>query len=151
MPTWLGTWRLRRFLENGTRIPLLDKEVNDGRKYVHSTSCYLYFYVMKKAIFGGKAFLKKLSVTSKLDHLDGLPILFIDGVGGDDPMRFYTDKFKKHIEDRDYCYFGQLDCNHWIMTEEADKLSGILLEWIAAGETKQFAKIAGEKGLLMKK
>ena len=136
MPTWLGGWRMRRFMETWVsmskgsfQLPLFERENADKRCYMHSTSAYLYYYVMVKAIlFGGG---KELDVGSRLQQLDGLPILFVDGKKGEDPMRFYTDKFKKHMDERDYCQFVEYeDCGHWIMLEGQEKFNAVLLQFL---------------------
>ena len=136
-PKWFGTWYLRRYWENmiktdssmkGLPFPLFDKEKKENKKYFHSLSAHLYFNLMKQIIFGD---VRSLAVTPRLNEFDGLPILFADGCGGDDPMPGYSKKFKKFIEDRDYCKFVVFgDCGHWIMQQNPTRFNQVVYEFI---------------------
>ena len=128
MPTVIGTWYIRRlFAAFPFRAPLLDKEKRDNKVYLSSYQAYLYYYIISGALLFGKRY----DIRNQLDKLDGLPILFIDATAGDNPMVFYSSKFRKHLEARDYCKFVEFeDCNHWIMTQNPTKLNDTVYDFI---------------------
>lgn len=133
MPQWFGSWYLKRYFvrlisaDPNVTFPVFEKEKRENKTYFHSTGAYLYYYVLKAA-FSGQS--QKLSVTERLNEFDGLPILFIDGNKGDDPVRFYTTKFKQFIDERDYCKFVEFDCYHWIMTEKPNELNETVYQFL---------------------
>jgi len=134
LPTWLGTWYLRRQLETRVphlfgKLPLLEKEREEKRRYVHSTAAYPYYYMLRRIMTGG---FKDVLVTSRLNEFDGVPILFMDAQPSDkpNPMRFYTDKFKKYIDSREDCEFVAMDASHWIMWDKPKQFNEKLLAFI---------------------
>ena len=133
MPPWLGTWYLRRTFVNSflaanpsMKLPLLAKERRENKTYIHSTSCYPYYFFIKAKLIGDT----RLSIQDRLNEFDGLPILFIDGNEGEDPIAFYSSKFKKFIDQRDYCKFVEFECHHWIMADKPNELNETVYQFL---------------------
>ena len=124
LPRFIGTWYLRRYYNGITRctLPVFRKEKEDGRAYFDSVQTYLYFYFIKAMLFGQKQAFKDLEFPFDLSKFDGIPILFIcsgEGWQHDDGNPYHSKKYKKFIQERDYCKYVQFDdCNHWLMDEK---------------------------------
>ena len=132
LPPMIGTFYLNYysrnneiFANNNEGIPLWEKEKKDNKTYYSSLQCYMYYHTIK-AILTGNA--KSISIRSRLNEYDGLPILFING--NKTPLRFYTDKFKEFLEERSYCKFLDFDCSHWIPTDKPDELNDAISQFI---------------------
>ena len=128
LPTFIGSWVLRRFWRRFGLIPLFEKEKQDDKVYFASYCAYPYYY-MKDVLKGESGgYVESLAIAPRLNEFDGLPILFIDANG----LRFYSQKFKNFLESRSYCKFVEFDdCRHWqFMTDKSDKANDTIYDFL---------------------
>ena len=139
LPRFIGTWILRRYYNNLLKInnitlPIIRLEKEHNKTYFDSAQGYVYFHILMHKNLKQMDELKKINMKSKLNELDGLPILFIDATKGwHYKVDYYSETFKKWINERNYCKFIEFDCYHWIQDTDIglpQKLNDCIHEWI---------------------